>query len=109
MCGCCHHPESATDVKEISPSSSASSVKNSSHQANDVSISELLQWLFPLATLALMPKCPACVAAYALLLTGIGLSFSAATALRWSLIMISLIAMAVLIHRSGRRLWTAKL
>jgi hypothetical protein len=42
--------------------------------------------VIPVATLAVLPKCPACLAAYVALGTGIGLSLTAATYLRLSLI-----------------------
>jgi hypothetical protein len=42
----------------------------------------------PLAILAALPKCPACLAAYVALGTGIGLSLTAATYLRLSLIVV---------------------
>jgi hypothetical protein len=45
-----------------------------------------LRWALPGTVLALMPKCPACLAAYIAMASGIGLSFSAAAALRWTLI-----------------------
>jgi hypothetical protein len=42
--------------------------------------------VIPVAILAVLPKCPACLAAYVALGTGIGLSLTAATYLRMSLI-----------------------
>lgn len=70
------------------------------------SIKALTQWALPITTLALMPKCPGCVAGYVLLLTGIGVSFTAATAMRWSLIAISIVALAYLTFRMARRACT---
>jgi hypothetical protein len=43
-------------------------------------------WVFPSAALVLVPKCPACLAAYVTLWTGLGLSLTAATYLRWALL-----------------------
>lgn len=40
----------------------------------------------PVTALALVPKCPACLAGYVLVCTGIGLSMQAASALRWVMI-----------------------
>jgi len=61
------------------------------------------QWAMPIAALALVPKCPACVAAYVLLFTGVGLSFPAAAALRWTLIALSIGTLACLLLRAARR------
>ena len=62
-------------------------------------VSEPLSWLFPSLVLALMPKCPACVAAYVGLGTGIGLSFSTAATLQKGLILGSVAALGFLTVR----------
>lgn len=46
-------------------------------------VREILAWAVPSGLLALAPKCPACLAAYVLLWTGLGLSLATATYLRW--------------------------
>jgi hypothetical protein len=56
-------------------------------------------WIAPGAMLALLPKCPACVAAYVLLWTGVGVSISAAGVIRTSLFIICIAALAVLVAR----------
>ncbi len=47
---------------------------------------EATGWLLPSVTLLLLPKCPACVAAYFALLSGIGISFGTASVLRSAVI-----------------------
>jgi hypothetical protein len=67
------------------------------------------EWALPVTALALVPKCPACLAGYILLFTGLGLSLSAAAAVRWAIIgacavMLALLLFKLLIQlaRSGR-------
>ncbi len=62
----------------------------------------LIQWALPLTTLAAVPKCPGCVAGYVLLATGISLSFPAAAAMRWALLIICGTALAYLVVRAAR-------
>lgn len=52
-----------------------------------------LRWVVPVAVLALMPKCPLCLAGYIALATGIGLSFAASSWLRLGLIILSVTAL----------------
>lgn len=47
---------------------------------------DLIAKVVPVALLVVLPKCPACLVAYVALGTGIGLSLTAATYLRLSLI-----------------------
>jgi hypothetical protein len=60
---------------------------------------EILAWFLPGAALVMMPKCPACVAAYITLWSGIGLSLSEATYLRWMLLIICVSSLLFLIVR----------
>lgn len=64
-------------------------------------------WAVPGAVLVLLPKCPACFAAWAALWTGIGLSLPVASGLRMALIGSCLAMLLLLAWRPVRRvaLW----
>jgi hypothetical protein len=64
---------------------------------------EVIRWMTPGLLLAIMPKCPACLAAYIALGTGLGLSFEAAEWLRWVLIGLCVLALVYLAATRGRR------
>jgi hypothetical protein len=49
-------------------------------------VREMFAWVLPSAILVMVPKCPACLAAHVMLWTGLGLSLSIATYLRWVLL-----------------------
>jgi len=64
---------------------------------------EFAGWLLSGATLVLMPKCPACLAAYIALVSGIGVSFSTATYLRTLLLVLTIGSITWLLARQVRR------
>jgi hypothetical protein len=62
---------------------------------------EVAGWIVPGAALALFPKCPACVAAYLAISTGISISMPTAACIQWSLIAL---CAASLLYLAARRL-----
>jgi hypothetical protein len=61
---------------------------------------EALEWILPGAILAVLPKCPMCVAAYVALFSGIGVSVSSATYLRTGTIVVCVASLLFLAARS---------
>jgi hypothetical protein len=60
-------------------------------------VREILAWVMPSAILVLLPKCPACLAAHVMLWSGLGLSLSTATNLRWALLLVCVVSLLLLI------------
>ena len=60
-------------------------------------------WLLPGVVLAILPKCPACLAAYVAVGTGLALSAPAAAYLRTTLLALCVGSLAYL---GARRLWS---
>jgi len=67
-------------------------------------IREMFAWVLPRALLVLVPKCPACLAAYVALWTGLGLSLSTATYLRWALLFLCVASVLFLIVKRLNRI-----
>ena len=60
-------------------------------------------WIVPGAALALLPKCPACIAAYVALATGITLSAPAASLTRTSVIVLCAASLSAAVVRAVLR------
>jgi len=62
------------------------------------------QWLLPGTILALLPKCPMCIATYIALTTGIGVSVPAAVHLHGALILLCVTSLGFLALRQAAQL-----
>lgn len=64
-------------------------------------------FIFPSAVLVLLPKCPACIAAYVAMGTGIGVSVAVATYLRIAIVSLCALALLYFAARHARRMLRA--
>jgi ABC-type nickel/cobalt efflux system permease component RcnA len=69
---------------------------------------EIAGWIIPSATLLLLPKCPACVAAYVVLFSGGGISVASASNLRSALLILCVAALLCLALKRLPRLASQK-
>jgi hypothetical protein len=64
---------------------------------------EAARWIAPGVGLALIPKCPMCVAAYVAAVTGAGISIPMAARLRTGLVLLCVAALTFLALRAAAR------
>jgi hypothetical protein len=67
-------------------------------------VRQIAAWIIPSAALALLPKCPVCVAAYVALATGIGISLPTAKYLRATLVVLCVASLVLITARRLRSL-----
>ena len=66
------------------------------NKSNTRAVVATTKWIVPTAVLALLPKCPMCVAAYIALVSGFSVSLSVATWIRTGLLVACLCALTYL-------------
>lgn len=87
--------ESATDAERNLPTGNGFALdRGRSHLVSR--FLDFVGWVVPTAILVLIPKCPACVAGYAVIGTSVGWSLSASAQLRLAVIVLCVVSLSYL-------------
>lgn len=81
----------------------AEEIETQPHHPTGGRLGHSLRWLAPGIGLVLVPKCPACLAAYLALFTGVGVSLPVAETLRIGLLVVCVASLAWLVLSKIRR------
>jgi hypothetical protein len=88
-----------------------SDVKTTAGEGNEVTVVRtrrwraIAGWILPAGGLMLLPKCPACLAAYIAIVSGVGISVSAASYLRTFFLTVCIASITCFATRRGWRLF----
>lgn len=97
---CCEVPTNRTDRKSVAWRARNGRPKGLAFVRRCL---DIMEWIVPGAVLSLLPKCPACLAAYVAIGTGIGLSAPTAAYLRTMLVILSASSLVFLAARLAWR------
>ena len=79
-CKYCHQTNAANNQPIVEAERTSQSVRRR--------YLKFTKWIIPGIVLAILPKCPLCVAAYVAIGTGVSLSFNSAAWIRWIIIIL---------------------
>ena len=103
--GCCAIPKSGSSRQTIAAriSDGAWRKRRTSRRFLDFAGLDFARWMIPGVILALLPKCPSCLAAYVAVGTGVGLSISSAAYLRMALLILCVASLSYMAAKGLRR------
>lgn len=94
MSTCCNDGKSAETAIDTSSAPESPAL---------ITFTGIFKMMVPVTVFVLIPKCPACIAGYVLVFTGIGLSLPVASIIRWMLLVLCIAAFLYLLGGYMRR------